>query len=62
MKWDPSLFSFTKPSIELWNESNTIKYNNTSLGEFQVHKNRSSYKFRFNLENLEEIINSQGKE
>lgn len=58
MKWDSSKFSFTKPSILDWNESNTLKYDGITLGEFQVHKARSSFKFRFNMLNLEKIINT----
>lgn len=56
MEWDSSKFSFTKPSILDWNESNTLKYDGITLGEFQVHKARSSFKFRFNMLNLEKII------
>jgi len=54
-------FSFTK-TLENWNESNTIKYsvsNNEkpiSIGEFQVHKNRNCFKFRFNLKNILKIL------
>lgn len=55
--WEPKCFEFTKPSIEQWNESNTVKYLGKSIGEFQVHKNRSCFKFRFNIENLESLIN-----
>lgn len=58
MVWEPSKFSFTKPSILDWNESNTLKYDGITLGEFQVHKARSSFKFRFNMLNLEKIINT----
>lgn len=54
--WDKSKISFTKEHIEDWNESNTVKYNDLSIGEFQVHKNRNSYKFRFNLNNLIKLI------
>ncbi len=56
MLWDRNAFSFTKSTIEEWNESNTLKYNGISIGEFQVHKARSCYKFRFNMENFEKII------
>ncbi len=54
--WDVDKFTFTKPTLEAWNESNTLKYNGVSIGEFQVHKSRSCYKFRFNMENFEKII------
>ena len=55
VKWDPRRFSFTKQNIEEWNESNTVKYDDISIGEFQVHRHRSCFKFRFNLENLEKL-------
>ena len=54
--WDKNKFSFTKPTIEDWNESNTVKYNDISIGEFQVHKHRSCFKFRFNMPALLSII------
>lgn len=54
--WKKENFSFTKQSVEEWNESNTVKYNGTSIGEFQVHNNRNCFKFRFNMKNLIEII------
>lgn len=53
--YDASKFTFTKPDLESWNESNTVKYNGKTIGEFQVHKHRSSYKFRFNLLNFLEL-------
>ena len=56
MVWDNGAFTFTKPTIEEWNESNTLKYNGISIGEFQVHKARSCFKFRFNMENFEKVI------
>lgn len=59
MVWDDSAFTFTKPTIEEWNESNTLKYNSISIGEFQVHRTRSCFKFRFNMENFEKIIISK---
>lgn len=55
-KWDFTKISFTKQNLDDWNESNTLKYDNISIGEFQVHKNRDCYKFRFNFENLIRII------
>lgn len=55
-EWKKENITFTKENIENWNESNTVKYNNLSIGEFQVHKNRNCYKFRFNLTNLIKVI------
>ncbi len=57
--WKKEYFSFTKTSVDEWNESNTVKYKGLSVGEFQVHKHRSCFKFRFNMENLEKIIDMQ---
>lgn len=57
--WNKDQFSFTKPTLDIWNESNTLKYNGVSIGEFQVHRSRSCYKFRFNMENLERVIQSE---
>lgn len=55
-RWKKGNFTFTKPDIDVWNESNTVKYNGISIGEFQVHANRNCYKFRFNMKNLLEIL------
>ena len=59
--WSKENFSFTK-TLTNWNESNTVKYNyngtQISIGEFQVHKNRNCFKFRFNIKNILKIINS----
>lgn len=54
--WNKEKITFTKKSIEDWNESNTVKYDGLSIGEFQVHRNRNCYKFRFNLVNLIKVI------
>ena len=54
--WKRELFSFTKDSVPQWNESNTVKYDNNSIGEFQVHQNRNCFKFRFNMPVLLSLI------
>lgn len=54
--WDYSKISFTKQTIEEWNESNTLKYDGISIGEFQVHRNRDCYKFRFNFPNFIKVV------
>lgn len=51
LKLNPKLFHFTK-HIKSWNESNTLKYNNITIGVFQIHNNRNCIKFRFNLDNV----------
>lgn len=54
--WERSKFSFTKATVEEWNESNTVKYDGLTIGEFQVHQNRNCFKFRFNMQNLLGIV------
>ena len=55
-EWEFDKLTFTKKTIDEWNESNTVKYNGMSVGEFQVHNNRNCYKFRFNMPNLLRLI------
>lgn len=55
--WLKEKFTFTKPTLMDWNESNTVKYEGITIGEFQVHSKRNCYKFRFNLENLSRMFN-----
>lgn len=54
--WEKDFISFTKPTLEEWNESNTIKYKGKRIGEFQFHHHRNCYKFRFDFEYLIELI------
>lgn len=54
--WDKTNISFTKQSPEEWNESNTIKYKDKRIGEFQFHHHRNCYKFRFDFYNLSDLI------
>ena len=51
-------FSFTQ-TLDSWNESASLKYNNITIGEFQVHKNRNCLKFRFNMNNLLKLLITQ---
>ena len=55
-QWQKEKFTFTKTDISLWNESNTVKYDGLTIGEFQVHNHRSCFKFRFHLANLLTIL------
>lgn len=59
IKWEKERFSFTKSTIEQWNESNTVKYDGLKIGEFQVHNHRSCFKFRFHLANLLTLIQKE---
>ena len=49
--WDKSQLTFTQ-NLANWNESCTVKFDDISIGEFQVHKNRNGFKFRFNFGGL----------
>ena len=55
---DKMKFIFEKEKItfsntcENWNEGITVKYDNVSIGEFQIHRKRDSIKFRFIIDNL----------
>lgn len=53
--WDEDKFSFTQ-NLDSWNESNTLKYYNISIGEFQVHNNRNCFKFRFNIDGIMQLL------
>lgn len=59
--WEKERFSFTKKTLEEWNESNTVKYDGITIGEFQVHKNRNCFKFRFNMKNLLGFVEEEKK-
>lgn len=48
-------FSFTQ-TVASWKESNTLKYCNISIGNFQVHKNRDCFKFRFDMKGIIKLI------
>jgi len=49
--WKNGKISFSKTIAE-WNESCTVRYNDVTIGEFQVHNNRNCFKFRFNVSGL----------
>lgn len=54
--WNRHPFSFTQ-SLSSWNESCTIRYNNITIGESQVHNDsRRFIKFRFDIPNLLELV------
>jgi hypothetical protein len=58
IQWDKIeyKFSYQKSKTGSWNESTTVYFEKESkcinIGEFQVHTNRDSIKFRFCLKNL----------
>ena len=60
--WEQKDITFTKPTVEDWNESNTIKYKGKSIGEFQYHHHRNCYKFRFDFDNLVDLISESEKD
>ena len=51
--WNKDDIKFTRNKN--WNESSSIKINNITIGEFQIHNNRDNIKFRWNFENLLKI-------
>jgi hypothetical protein len=57
--WQKESFSFSKPTIEDWNVSNTVRYDGVVLGEFELTKTRICYKFRFELPNLIAILKKE---
>jgi hypothetical protein len=51
--WNKENITFTHIiKNKKWNESSSVKINNNSIGEFQIHNNRDNIKFRWNFENL----------
>lgn len=54
--WDIDKFSFTQ-TLDSWNESNTLKYAGIGIGNFQVHRNRDCFKFRFDMKGVMKLIN-----
>jgi hypothetical protein len=51
--WNQYLIEFSHiKKNKQWNESSTISINNTSIGEFQLHKHRDCIKFRWCFEKL----------
>ena len=49
--WNVQELIFTR-NLEEWNESNSIKLNTITIGEFQFHNNRDCIKFRWNFEKI----------
>jgi len=71
IEWDKYEITFTKPSVNIWRESNTLKitrytYNlkdglqiiTATVGEFQIHKNRNCIKFRFCFSGLLKLFDT----
>ncbi len=54
-------FSFTKPTKNLWNESNTVKYRGKTILELQLHTNRSGYKIRLHRDNFPSLLKVEKK-
>lgn len=53
-KFDKDKITFTQTK-DSWCNSNTVKYQNVSLGSFQIHRTRDVLQFRFNLKGLREL-------
>lgn len=50
---------FKMKNIQDWNESTTIKYNDMSLAEIQVHNKRDCLKCRFDVDTLVKLIKNE---
>ena len=59
--WDEKKLEMTQ-SRDQWLVSNTIKYWGTTIGNFEVHLTRTSFKFRFDIERLVEFFEPEFKE
>ena len=59
IKWTDYDIKFTHIiKNKKWNESSSIKINNITIGEFQIHKKRDCIKFRWAFENLLDLLNN----
>ena len=56
LTFDIKNFTFTKPTTQSWNESNTVKYKGKTVMELQLHTNRSGYKIRLHRDNFPELL------
>ena len=57
INWDDYVINFNHNILKkTWNESATIKINEKSIGEFQVHKHRDCIKFRWAFEDLLDLF------
>jgi hypothetical protein len=56
LTFDQQYFTFTKPTVSSWIESNTIKYKGKTILELQLHSNRSGYKIRLHKDNFPELL------
>lgn len=56
LTFDQKNFTFTKPTSQSWNESNTVKYKGKTVMELQLHTNRSGYKIRLHRDNFPELL------
>ena len=56
LTFDKKNFTFTKPTSQSWNESNTVKHKGKTVMELQLHTNRSGYKIRLHRDNFPELL------
>lgn len=59
--FDVAKIRFSRPTADDWNESNTVYYDDVSIGEFQIHTKRSAVKFRFSMTNLLKVLSNKKK-
>lgn len=56
--WENITFSHALKN-KAWNESTSIKMNNVTIGEFQIHNNRDGIKFRWSFKNMLDLFKPQ---
>jgi hypothetical protein len=56
LTFEKSSFSFSKPNVNSWIESNTIKFKGKTILELQLHSNRAGYKIRLHRDNFPELL------
>jgi hypothetical protein len=59
LTFEKQKFTFTKPTVRSWIESNTIKYNGKTVLELQLHSNRTGYKIRLHKDNFPELLKTE---
>jgi hypothetical protein len=59
LTFEKQKFTFTKPTVGSWIESNTIKYNGKTVLELQLHSNRTGYKIRLHKDNFPELLKTE---
>jgi len=60
LTFEKEKFTFTKSTVQEWNESTTVKYDGMTVLEMQLHKNRF-YKYRLHSDNFPKLLKKETK-